>query len=433
VGNGSAAAGPFFYATARRLADATVRGRDGTTTGRGRREVRGFEGAIGFAGELIRIPSPPGAEERVARRVVAEMERLGFDEAWTDEVGNAVGVIRGRGEAAPVMLSSHLDVVDAGDPDGWEHPPYGGVVADGWLHGRGAMDIKGPLALQTWAAARFVEERPAGDLIVAHTVLEERGGWGMAHLLESGAVEPGAVVIGEATGGDICIGHRGRGELEIVIRGLAGHASAPDRARSALDGVAPILSALRALPSERLADEDPVLGRSTLVATDVVATPTSRNVIPDRAVIAVDWRVLPGRDAEASLALVRSFLAERVTLEEGLDYEVRFTAETQTTWTGRTATHEMFGPGFLLDADHPLVRAAAGAVADATGASPAVRPWRFATDGRHTAGVHGIPTLGYAPGEERHAHTNTERLSLAEARRVYDAYPALIRALFGAL
>jgi hypothetical protein len=42
-------------------------------------------------------------------------------------------------------------------------------------------------------------------------------------------------------------------------------------------------------------------------------------------------------------------------------------------------------------------------------------------------------TLGYAPGEERHAHTNTERLSLAEARRVYDAYPALIRALFGAL
>ncbi|NIP79882.1 MAG: YgeY family selenium metabolism-linked hydrolase, partial [Gemmatimonadetes bacterium] len=59
--------------------------------------------------------------------------------------------------------------------------------------------------------------------------------------------------------------------------------------------------------------------------------------------------------------------------------------------------------------------------------------WRFATDGRYTHGEHGIPTIGYAPGEERHAHTNTERLELAKAREVFDAYPALIRGLFDAL
>ena len=71
-------------------------------------------------------------------------------------------------------------------------------------------------------------------MIVAHTVLEERGGLGMQHLLDSRAVVPDAVIIGEATHGDICIGHRGRAELEVVIQGLAGHASAPSRALNAL-------------------------------------------------------------------------------------------------------------------------------------------------------------------------------------------------------
>ncbi len=389
-----------------------------------------FEAAIEFAADLIRIPSPPGGEEAVARRVLRELGRLGFDDARIDEVGNVIGVIRGRGEAPPVMLSSHLDVVDPGDVSAWTHPPYGGVVADGFLHGRGAMDIKGPLALQTYAAAHFIRDRPAGDVIVAHTVLEERGGWGMDYLMASGDVGPGAVIIGEATGGDICIGHRGRAELEIEVRGIAGHASAPDRARNALDAIGPILRALQSLPDAVLSEENPVLGRSSLVATDVYATPASRNVIPDRAVVVVDWRVLPGRTASAALELVRGYLAEHVALPEGLEYAVRFTAEEQNTWTGLHEVREMFGPGFLLDPEHDVTRAAARAVEAATGAPATVRPWRFATDGRYTCGERGIPTIGYAPGEESHAHTNTERLELEPARTVYAAYPALIGALF---
>ena len=93
----------------------------------------------------------------------------------------------------------------------------------------------------------------------------------------------------------------------------------------------------------------------------------------------------------------------------------------------------MFGPGFLMDPDDPITRAVVRGVAGATGSAPAVRPWAFATDGRYTRGEHGIPTIGYAPGEERHAHTSTERLALGPARTAYDAYPAVIRELFAAL
>lgn len=392
-----------------------------------------FDAAIGFAADLIRIPSPPGEEEAVARRVVEELERLGFDEAWTDGVGNAIGVIRGTGEAPPVMLSSHLDVVDAGDEAEWEHPPYGGVVADGFLHGRGAMDIKGPLALQTYAAARFVDARPPGDLVVAHTVLEERGGWGMAFFLADSGIRPGAVVIGEATGGDICIGHRGRAEVGVTVRGEAGHASEPDRARNALAGVGPVLDAAAGFARDRLGEEDPLLGRSTLTPTDVRATPASPNVIPDRVEVVLDWRVLPGRSPDEGLAELSGYLEAELTLPEGLSWMVAYSAAPQRTWTGREEVRTQFGGGFLLDPAHPAAQAAAAAVEAATGRRPAVRPWRFATDGRHTHGEHGIPTLGYAPGEERHAHTNVERLGLEAAREAFEAYPAVIEALFAVL
>ncbi|HSH44973.1 MAG TPA: peptidase dimerization domain-containing protein, partial [Longimicrobiales bacterium] len=229
------------------------------------------------------------------------------------------------------------------------------------------------------------------------------------------------------------IGHRGRAELVVEVRGKAGHASAPDRAVNALDGLGAVLHALRRFPAERLSAEDPVLGRSTLVATDVSASPTTRNVIPDVATVAVDWRVLPDLDAEAAAALLTGFLEEQVSLPEGLGLRVRYSTEAQHTWTGRERTHRMFTPGYLVAPDHPVVEAAAASVAGSTGRTPAVRPWRFATDGGHTCGEQGIPTIGFAPGEERYAHTNSERLELEQARVAHDAYPALIRNVFAAL
>jgi len=388
-----------------------------------------FDDAIDFARDLIRIPSPSGGEGEVARRVRDEFQALGYEEVWTDAWGNVVGVVRGRGQAPPVLLNCHMDVVAEGDTEEWEHPPFGGVVDGGFLHGRGAMDIKGPLALQTHAAALLAGEAP-GDVIVAHTVFEERGGYGMQRLLEGGEVEPGAVIIGEATHGDVAIGHRGRSELEVVIRGLAGHASAPDRARNALDLVGPVLRAIRELSGRQ--ERDAVLGPATLVATDVRARPETANVIPDEAVVVVDWRILPSDTPESLVARLDEAVFEAVgEVPEGFEVQVRIARETQTTYTGETEERPLFSPGFLMEEDGPLVEAAAGAVGRRgdPGTPAVVRPWTFATDGGWSCGVMGIPTVGFAPGEERYAHTNRERLDLDEARWAFERYPELIVAL----
>lgn len=389
-----------------------------------------FDNALAFAQDLIRIPSPSGREGDVAKRVLEEMEALGFSGPRLDRAGNVVGTIPGSGEGRTVLMNAHLDVVAAGDPSEWEVPPYEGVVRDGFLHGRGAMDIKGPLALMTYAAAALAG-RATGDVVVAHTVFEERAGLGMKVLLEDGQVAPDVVVIGESTRGDICIGHRGRAEMEIVLSGVAGHASAPERARNALDLVPAALEAVGRVAADQ--PTDPRLGRASLVATQIDVRPETRNVIPDTAVIALDWRVLPGVTEEALIARVEGALASALpgAPGEGRPWSVRMAREHQTCYTGLAEDRTLFSPGFLMDADDPLIRAAARAVGsrDDPETPARVRPWTFATDGGWSHGVFGIPTLGFAPGEERYAHTNRERLGLDGARWAFERYPVLIEAL----
>jgi succinyl-diaminopimelate desuccinylase len=389
-----------------------------------------FDEAIRFAQDLIRIPSLPGQEGDLATRVLSEFEALGFDDVWSDEVGNCFARVRGTGSAPALMFNCHLDAVDIGEASSWEHEPFAALIRAGFLHGRGAMDIKGPLALQTHAAASFLDARLPGDVIVAHTVHEERGGWGMEFLLQERQLRPGAVIIGEATAGDVCIGHRGRAEVVVEVQGLAGHASAPERARNPIDALPLILPALAefaaSLPQDRL------LGPSTLVPTTLETLPRSRNVIPDRVHIVLDWRVLPGLGPDDAVGQLRAAL-ESVTLPAGLIVVVHLSTEPQRSYTGRTRERPMFTPGFLIAPDHPIAQAAVRAIESTSGRTPALRPWTFATDGGHACGVHGIPCIGYAPGEERYAHTNRERLELASAREIFESYPAVARAVHAAI
>ncbi|RMH11974.1 MAG: hypothetical protein D6701_14170, partial [Gemmatimonadetes bacterium] len=205
--------------------------------------------------------------------------------------------------------------------------------------------------------------------------------------------------------------------------------SAPERTRNALDLLPAALHAATRLAASQPAND--VLGPATVVPTSVEARPESRNVIPDEVVLVLDWRVLPGATLEGLVEDVRRALEEALPAGTSADaWEVRAASEHQVTYTGLAEDKNLFTPGFLMEPDDPLVLAAARAVGRREGAGDAaVRPWTFATDGGWSCGVHGIATIGFAPGEERFAHTNRERLDLAEARWAFERYPVLIDAL----
>jgi acetylornithine deacetylase/succinyl-diaminopimelate desuccinylase-like protein len=158
-------------------------------------------------------------------------------------------------------------------------------------------------------------------------------------------------------------------------------------------------------------------------------------VIPDEAIVVVDWRVLPGSTDEELLEEVRAAISSVLPeVPEGMGLEVRMAKEHQEAFTGRGELRDLYTPGFLMDASDPVITAAAEAVGRREGGGAAcVRPWTFATDGGWSAGVFGIPTLGFAPGEERYAHTNIERLDVEEARWAYSRHGDLILAVQKAL
>ena len=151
---------------------------------------------VEFLQRLIQTESMSGEEGAIATLVAEEMTRLGYEEVRIDEAGNVIGVIRGRGEAPSVMFNTHLDHVDVGDPTAWPHPPFGGEIADGRVWGRGAVDIKGPLAAQVYGIARLKDAGPPpGDVYVTGVVQEEVGGLGARYLAER--LRTDLVLIGE--------------------------------------------------------------------------------------------------------------------------------------------------------------------------------------------------------------------------------------------
>ena len=144
-----------------------------------------------FLKDLVSTPSFSCHEKEVAERLKVEMQAVGFDEVWTDRIGSVVGRF-GSGNGRTLLLDAHMDTVGVGDPTAWQHDPFGAVVEDGFLYGRGAADMKGALASMVYAAKLLKDSgvRLAGDLYVVGVVQEEPCEGGAVRIL----IEEGDVV-----------------------------------------------------------------------------------------------------------------------------------------------------------------------------------------------------------------------------------------------
>jgi acetylornithine deacetylase/succinyl-diaminopimelate desuccinylase-like protein len=137
--------------------------------------------AFGLCQRLLRIDTtnPPGNELPAAELLAEELHGAGLEPVILQSApgrGNVVARLRGTGEKPPLLLTAHLDVVEA-DPSAWEHPPFSGQVHDGCLWGRGAIDMKNMAAMSVAIMARLAREgaKHKRDLIFAGVADEEAG------------------------------------------------------------------------------------------------------------------------------------------------------------------------------------------------------------------------------------------------------------------
>jgi LysW-gamma-L-lysine carboxypeptidase len=331
------------------------------------------EEAFRLLEELVRIPSPSGAEREAAAFLVDWMQRYGFA-AWIDEAGNAIGVL-GEGPRT-LMLLGHLDTVPGEIPV---------RVADGRLYGRGAVDAKGPLAAALVAVAR-VGPRPGWRWAVVGAVEEEAAtSRGARHLLGTWP-PPEMVLILEPSGVDaITLGYKGRMILHVRLEAPHRHSAVPE------PGPAEQLVALWLALREQARAASP---RPTLFEQ---ITPSLRRVIADGDGLR-EW-------AEMTIG----FRLPEAWPPERWREAIRPTLEAAgATW--RTEGEE---PAWRASADSPLARALLEGIR-----GEGLRPRLLLKSGTSDMNVVGpawrCPIAAYGPGDARLDHTPGEHIVLAE-------------------
>ena len=375
-----------------------------------------------LASALVSVPSenPPGDEQQCAafiadwlrqRDVGAEL--VGGSDPERQSVGARVG------EGSPTLvLNGHTDVVPVETPDAWSRAPYAGTIEDERLYGRGAADMKTGLAVAMCAAVDLAPEIRDGTLpgsVVVHAAMgEETGAPGTHSLLEAGYGGDGAVVL-EPTELRAGTSAKGVATYRVTIDGRAAHASHPDRAESALTAAAALVEAVEAYDDSLAGRSDPnknrLCGRARASVTEFAAgTRGNMAVIPDRAELLVDRRVLPGESPEPIAGEIDDLLAD---LERTRDV------------TARRDLVEYYAPA-SIDPEHPLAARFRGLSADRAGVTD--EPWGLeaATDAREFIS-RGTPAIIWGPGSLDQAHTVDERIDLDGAARCLELLKTGIR------
>ena len=363
---------------------------------------------VEFLRALVHTPSPSAGEGDVVALLAERMADLGFDDVFVDDHGSVVGRI-GNGPTK-ILYDSHIDHVGVGDRAEWRNDPFEPVLEDGVVYGRGACDDKGGMASMVLGAG-LAKEMGALDgvtLYVVGSVQEEDcDGLALEHLLLHTLPRPDLVVLGEPTRGQVYRGHRGRIDVLVRTRGSSCHASAPVRGRNPVYDLAPIVNEIRDL-NERLAFHDE-LGAGTVALTKIECETPSLNAVPSTATIYLDRRMTMGETVESALEEIRSLPSLRA-----VDAEVELVAYEAESFTGSTLTADRHFPTWLTPADHVGVRAGVKTVERTLQRAPEIGCWAFSTNGVASMGKLGIPTIGFGPGDEQHAHSVTDQCPVAD-------------------
>jgi len=386
--------------------------------------ARQFETELSsFMQDIIRIPSLSSEEGAVIERIREEMLRVGFDEVTVDPMGNLIGRI-GSGPYV-IALDGHSDTVDTGDLSQWDRDPHSGDLEDGVLYGRGTVDQKGGIASAVYAAALLKKTGLPKNvsLYVTATVQEEDcDGLCWQYIVNEGDLRPDLVVITEPTSLRIYRGQRGRMEMEVQTSGVSCHGSAPERGVNAVYKMAGIIADIEKL-NEILEPHEP-LGKGTVTISEIRSTSPSLCAVADGCTIHLDRRLTVGENEESSvneILALPSVQAAGATVRV-LDYAVP-------SHTGLTYPTRKYYPTWIIDEEAPAMGAAKAAYQSAFGAEPETGVWTFSTNGVATAGMHGIPSIGFGPGHEHFAHAPNEQVEIEHMVRCTAFYTALVRTI----
>lgn len=369
--------------------------------------------AIELLADLVKAQSvnPPG-DTRAAAAVVTRMARTfteNVEVVSCEETVPNVFVTLNPGGRPQLLYNGHLDTVPVGDVSHWEVDPFGALIRDDRMFGRGVADMKGGVAAMLMAAKVLATENVAlrGSLVLSFVGDEETGGVkGAGYLMEKGYYSPDMVVVGEITNNSgIAIAEKGVAVYVLTTKGKTAHGSTPWVGVNAIDKMVKILYRLQTDLVPALSRRDS--GFLPLASMNIgqIKGGVSFNVVADTCEVVIDRRTLPTESIDAVTQEIQDIVEEVKREDPEVDASLIRLA---------------YAPPFETPPDETLCRLARetmeelGRPADFVG-------YEQVCDGRFFS-AKGIPTIMIGPGTARKAHTPNESLELdqyLDAIKVY--------------
>jgi acetylornithine deacetylase len=334
----------------------------------------------------------------------------------TDAAGEKANIHAIIGPHGPggLALSGHVDTVPV-DGQAWSADPFALRRSDGRLYARGSTDMKGFVAACLAAVPDIKVRDLARPLHLFISYDEEVGCHGAQRLLQdldASGLKPAMCVVGEPTGMQPVLAHKGKLNLRVRVRGQTGHSSEPGKGVNAIQAAGEAVAYVAA-EARRLAREGPFEDGfdppHTTIHVGTIQGGTILNIIPERCEFIMEWRAIPGDNATRHVERMREFVANTieptmhaVNPETGFDFEVVTTM-----------------PGLSLGAGHALT----GIVKQITGSNSTGKV-SYGTEGGYYQGA-GIATIICGPGHIAQAHQPDEWI----AQDQLDACDTFIRRL----
>ena len=366
---------------------------------------------ISLAKDLISRQSVTPEDAGCQDVMIARLEQLGFT-IETMVFEDTTNLWARRGSEAPLFVfAGHTDVVPAGNPDKWHTPPFEPTIIDGYLHGRGAADMKGSLACMIVAIERFLAEHPdhKGSIALLITSDEEgpfiNGTTRVIDTLEARNEKIDMCIVGEPSStrevGDVVKnGRRGSITGDVVVKGIQGHVAYPHLADNPVHRAMPALAELAATTWD---NGNAYFPPTSFQIANVSAGTGASNVIPGEFHVQFNFRFSTELTVDDIKRKVHSVLDAH-----GLDYELKWTFS---------------GHPFLTDKG-TLLEAVVSAIEEVNHQQPELLTTGGTSDGRFIART-GAQVVELGPVNAT-IHKVNECVKVADLEKLTDMYQKVL-------
>ncbi|RQD70472.1 MAG: M20 family peptidase [Tindallia sp. MSAO_Bac2] len=391
---------------------------------------------IDLTKDLIKIPSHKDVktqEKEIAEYMYEYFRKNNVEvslEHVIDDRSNVIAYIKGNdGEnGKSLMLNGHIDTVPPDNMNvnlfGAEMRPeelFSGDIKEGYIWGRGAVDMKGPVAAMMMALVvlKRANLNLAGDIVFSGVVGEETKSEGTEHLvsceecLVKKHIKLDGAVVGEPTNFKYVASHRGLVWLDIKIKGKGAHSGTPHKGINAIEKAVEFLSKVKEELYPKLKERQHDFMGTSVMNIGTIQGGTGQSTVAEEALIRLDRRYVEGETLESVIQEYQELIDEMKKEDPSFDAKITRTPESVS-----VLPHPPLNTGM----DESVVLAVKKSIEEVIGYEPEVKTEYGWTDGALISNYMKIPTVVFGPGDISLAHTDEERIAIDDLVKGVEVY-----------